>query len=504
MTTRSSLNLDKLRAMAGHPAHDNFFRGLVSSRLGSDRILDDELVDLIVGNQLLDDILDDLCNTPAGWAKINKAIEESFPEPIGPREADSDGAYERVCRLIWVAAVDDPRFNIVLKQALDDAKQPPPIVRGSGLSGVLGILDKIRAALTSGASKHSDATLAGSVLAALLAGALVPRAISDPAASAAPTTAATAQTANGSPTGVNSGVLHQLTTAVNSLNGNFAAQTSAVIALRESVLNQTEALNKLPQTYETLITNWQKQNFPDSSLTLNNSLTALENDVTQVKTVLASTNRDVKALQGQVDFAAKVKGTLDQIAYGIGPADQTASNPLPSLRKSSRGIADSLWASPQVASDSAFPSISKPLGSQATSATPPATAPTPTNGVSIAASLQTLAGIAKTEDNVYIRGLPIQSFVSKADSTEIFERATDGAPCTIRWHLESRAAENVTLSLFDKDCQTNPPQNPYKLVVDYKGKQVQGTKSEVSLDRIERTKWWSLFDKSAVLALYRK
>jgi hypothetical protein len=144
MTTRSSLKLDRLRAMAGHPAQDNFFRGLVSSRLGSDRILDDELVDLIVGNQLRDNILDDLCNTPAGWAKINKAIEESIFQPLNPAEADFDGGYERVCRLIWIAAVDDPRFNIVLKQAQDDAKLPAPIVRGSGLSGVLGILDKIR------------------------------------------------------------------------------------------------------------------------------------------------------------------------------------------------------------------------------------------------------------------------------------------------------------------------------------------------------------------------
>jgi hypothetical protein len=194
----------------------------------------------------------------------------------------------------------------------------------------------------------------------------------------------------------------------------------------------------------------------------------VESDVTQINDVLASTNRDVKTLQGQVNFAAEIKGTLDQMANGIGPADQKATEALPSLRKSSKGIADSLWASPQVAtSNPASPSKSKALGSQVTSATPTATASTSAVGVSVAASLQTLAGIAKTEDNAYVRGLPIQCVVSKADSTEIFERATDGAPCTIRWHLESRTADNVTLSVFDKDCQTNSPQNSYRLVVDH-------------------------------------
>jgi hypothetical protein len=494
-----SLDPENVRGSVRAAAQDNFFRGLVSSKLGSDRILDDELIDLIVGNPLLDDIFDDLCNSSSGLARIRRAVEESFPTPSGEGEIHEDEYHNAACRQVWTAAVDDPRFNIVLKQAQDEAKLALPVVRGSGLSGILGVLDKIRAALTSGASKHSDATLAGSVLAAILAGALVRPVISGSSA---------AQPSSPIPAPVNTEVLSQLTTALNSFNSNVAVQTVALNVLKENVLKQTEAINRLPQSYGNVITTWQKNNSENLYLKigdLNSSLNRVENDVTQINEVLASTNRDVKTLQGQVDFATKIKDALDQIAYGIGPADQKATDPLPSLRKSSKGIADSLWASPEVATgNSASSSIPKALGSQPTSAISTATGSTPANGSSVAASLQTLAGIAKTEDNAYIRGLPVQSVVSKEDSTEIFERATDGAPCTIRWHLESHTADDVTLSVFDKDCQSNPPQNPYKLVVDYKWKQVQGTKSEVRWDRTERTKWWSLFDKSAVLALYRK
>jgi len=122
----------------------------------------------IVSNPLLDDIFDDLCNSSSGSARIRKAVEESFPTSSEESEIPEDEYHNAACRQVWTAAVDDPRFNIVLKQAQDEARLPPPVVRGSGLSGMLGVLDKIRAALTSGASKHSDATLAGSVLAALL------------------------------------------------------------------------------------------------------------------------------------------------------------------------------------------------------------------------------------------------------------------------------------------------------------------------------------------------
>ena len=492
-----SFDAESVRGSVRAAAQDNFFRGLVSSKLGSDRIVDDELIDLIVSNPLLDDIFDDLCNLSSGSARIRKAVEESFSTSSEEGEIPEDEYHNAACRQVWMAAVDDPRFNIVLKQAQDEAKLPPPVVRGSGLSGILGILDKIRAALTSGASKHSDATLAGSVLAAILAGALVRPVISGSSSPQPPSLGS-------SP--VNTEVLRQLSSAVNSLDNNVAAQTVAVNVLKENVLKQTEAINKLPLTYGNVINNLQKNNLENSYVKfgdLNSSLNRVESDVTQINNVLASTNRDVKTLQGQVDFATKIKDTLNQIAYGIGPADQKATDPLPSLRRSSKGIADSLWASPQPG-NSASPSIPKTLDSQVTSAISTAAGSTPANGVSVAASLQTLAGIAKTEDNAYIRGLPVQSVVSKEDSTEIFERATDGVPCTIRWHLESHTADDVTLSIFDKDCQSNPPQNPYQLVVDSKWKQVQGTKTEVRWDRTERTKWWSLFDKSAVLALYRK
>jgi hypothetical protein len=170
------------------------------------------------------------------------------------------------------------------------------------------------------------------------------------------------------------------------------------------------------------------------------------------------------------------------------------------LRKSSKDIADALVAHPQPSTGNPT-SLPKQKSQSIQADTTASAAP---NGVSVASSLQTLAGIAETEEDEYLLSLPVQSVISKEDSTEIFERATDGAPCTIRWHLEARTASDVTLSVFDKDCQTSPPQNPYQLVIGYNWQQVQGTKSEVILARIERTKWWSLFDKSAVLAISRK
>jgi hypothetical protein len=246
-----SLDPENVRGSVRAAAQDNFFRGLVSSKLGSDRILDDELIDLIVGNPLLDDIFDDLCNSSSGLARIRRAVEESFPTPSGEGEIHEDEYHNAACRQVWTAAVDDPRFNIVLKQAQDEAKLALPVVRGSGLSGILGVLDKIRAALTSGASKHSDATLAGSVLAAILAGALVRPVISGSSA---------AQPSSPIPAPVNTEVLSQLTTALNSFNSNVAVQTVALNVLKENVLKQTEAINRLPQSYGNVITTWQKNN----------------------------------------------------------------------------------------------------------------------------------------------------------------------------------------------------------------------------------------------------
>lgn len=498
-----SFDAESVRGSVRAAAQDNFFRGLVSNKLGSDRIVDDELIDLIVSNPLLDDIFDDLCNLSSGSARIRKAVEESFSTSSEEGEIPEDEYHNAACRQVWMAAVDDPRFNIVLKQAQDEAKLPPPVVRGSGLSGILGILDKIRAALTSGTSKHSDATLAGSVMAALLGGALAQHYIAPP-----PT--GDAQVRNGgsiASNAVNSEVLKQLATAVTSLNDNVAAQTRYLTALNANLLDQTKAFNNMPKKYGDSITNLLERNSADSyskMAALNGSLTDVKTNVNQLRSDLDSTNGKVNTLTGQVDFAAEVKTTLEQIAYGIGPADQKATDPLPPLRKSSKDIADALWALPQDHTGTpTSPSIAKTQSSPATSA-PTFVSSTRFNEVSVGTSLQTLAGIAKTEDNAYIRGLPVQSVVSKEDSTEMFERATDGAPCTIRWHLESHTADDVTLSIFDKDCQSNPPQNPYQLVVDSKWKQVQGTKTEVRWDRTERTKWWSLFDKSAVLALYRK
>jgi hypothetical protein len=159
--------LPDVRALAESRIDNDYFRGLVSGKLGSEHRLDDddELLDLILENSLLDAIYDDLFNTPLGKARIASAVSNAFSAPGlgGPGLGD-------LCLLVWGLVVADPRFDVVLKQAIESSKAAPQTVRGSGTSKVAGVLEKIRSALASGAARHSNAVLAGSVMAGLLAG----------------------------------------------------------------------------------------------------------------------------------------------------------------------------------------------------------------------------------------------------------------------------------------------------------------------------------------------
>lgn len=488
-----SFDPHSVRSSVRAAAQDNFFRGLVSSKLGSDRILDDELIDLIVSNPLLDDIFDDLCNTTAGWARIQKAIGASFSnlEYRESVEISDDESQNAACRQVWMAAVDDPRFNLVLKQAQDEAKLPPPMVRGSGLSGVLGILEKIRAALTSGASKHSDATLAGSVLAAVLAGVLGAKVVLVANDAPKPSDPSTA--------------LSALTSAVNSLNSNASAQTTALLTMNDNILQQTNALNRLPKKYGTVIyNNLPEQRVQDLWLgigALEGSVAYLKKDVKQITTALDSTDRKVTAIEGQINFANEVKKSLDQIANGIGPAETETSDHkqegLPSLRKSSKDIADSLWMPPRVATTGVASSSTLNAAAAQAPAVTPAPAPSaPANPVSVAASLQTLAGIARTEDKAYLRDFQAEYRVSATESVASLERS-DGTPCTLWWNLTALTADSATVSIVDDNCGTGLK----SLKIGKDAMPVQKTNFKARFDRSERGLPW--FRKAAVLALSR-
>ncbi|RSL18006.1 hypothetical protein EDE15_3562 [Edaphobacter aggregans] len=154
----------EVRPWTDRAASDDYFRALVSEKLTSDRIPDDDLMDTIASNPLLVSIYDDLYKTPMGKAKITKAIQDSCPgysDSLAPYVAG---------RVVWAQAVDDPRFGLILKEALNELRIPPMRVRSSQAGRIAAILGKIRDALISAGGKHSNATLLASILAALLVG----------------------------------------------------------------------------------------------------------------------------------------------------------------------------------------------------------------------------------------------------------------------------------------------------------------------------------------------
>lgn len=158
--------LAEVRRLAEDSAQDPYFQGLVSSRLGNERKLseDDELLDLVAGSEWMQATFNDLFGTPLGQARIDKAVQDNF------KSRASDVTQHDLCRLVWELAAADPRFDLILKRALEEVKAPPEEVRGSPLSKIGTVIEKLRSALTSSAAKHSNAVLAGSVLAGLLAG----------------------------------------------------------------------------------------------------------------------------------------------------------------------------------------------------------------------------------------------------------------------------------------------------------------------------------------------
>lgn len=164
MPYRAASFMLEVRNLAMQGEQFSYFQGLVSRSLGKERRLDQDgdLLDLIGQSEQLQQILRELFDTPLGRARVEKAIAAIGDDP--------DLSVQDVSHLVWELAVGDPRFDLVIKQAIEDAKAPPQIVRGSALSRISGMVDKLRSALTSGAARHSNAVLAGSVAAGLLAG----------------------------------------------------------------------------------------------------------------------------------------------------------------------------------------------------------------------------------------------------------------------------------------------------------------------------------------------
>jgi hypothetical protein len=491
-----TIDYDEVRLLATDAAQNNFFRGLVSTRLGSDRILDDELVDLIATNQLLGEIFDEFCHTEAGRAKIKKAMTEIFPELPPPREGrDYEPVESDVCRLVWMQTVDDPRFDIVIKQALDDSKLPPPVVRGSGLSRITGLLDKIRAALTSGTTRHTDGVLAASIIAALLAGGAgghyatqVLNNVSVPAVKLSNDT---------------------ITPALDAIAKELSKQNlndQRMSELESRITQKDQTVSNLRQDFNTQYADLSKRIASPSSgqiQQVQSSLTNLTNSLTKTNENLNLTNNNVKQLRDQMSLAEQVKESLQQIADGIGPPKEKDSS-LPSLRASSQQIAVDLAPADDTSKDSTKDSHS------ATASLKPAPAGTSSSkitpaGSTIAASLKALESDAKTTEKTYLGIQPVAFFgefsISMTQSNAPLRRV-DGQSCQVTWTLISASTQSAEIALNSNNCQIGLPNNA-RIVLDHTRKRLPGTNLELSFERPDQTRFWPLSPKGAVIAVYQ-
>lgn len=504
------VDYDEVRCLVNDAAMSNFFRGLVSARLGSDRSVDDELIDLIVTNHLLSEVFDEFCSTEGGRAKIDKALGDIFsklratgegkeakdPKDSGDYKPDDNDA----CRVVWMQAVGDPRFDIILKEAIDDSKLPPRVVRGSGLSTIMGLLDKIRAGLTSGATKHTDAVLAASIIAALLAGGAgvkVFNSINAPSAT-------TADKAS----------IEAIARDLHTIAGELHTQDlhdQQITNLESQVTQRNEAITNLQQEF----------------LQLQTSVATLTNSLTETNSGLRLTNSNVNRVQGQVSVSEQLKDSLQQIAYGIGPP-QGKDNGLPSVRASLSTVKEPLQQiaygiGPPQEKDSGSPSLRASSQQIALDLAPAADASkhdppskTPTGGTTerlvanggagssassvpstIAASLKALENDVRTSDKSFFREFSIDATASDATL-----KKTDGQDCKVTWALISVSAQNATLQIKSNDCQIDLP-NDSTVVLDHTRTLFPGTNLEFTFERPDHIRLWPLAPKGAVVAVYQ-
>lgn len=116
---------------------DTYFQGLLSQRLGPDRQIDEELVILItedVAFQTLCKSYGSADESPDGIARrvLAKAqslsLDETSPHPWA----------------IWSAVLEDPRFDLVWKRALDELREPLPVIRHSPFERLLAFLSRLK------------------------------------------------------------------------------------------------------------------------------------------------------------------------------------------------------------------------------------------------------------------------------------------------------------------------------------------------------------------------
>jgi hypothetical protein len=264
------------------------------------------------------------------------------------------------------------------------------------LSRIMGLLDKIRAALTSGTTKHTDGILAASVIAALLAGGAgghyatqISNNVSVPAVKLSNDT---------------------ITPALDAIAQELRKQNlndQRMSEFESRITQKDQTVSNLRQEFNTQFATLSKGIISPSSAQIQQvqtSLTNLTNSLARANENLNLTNNNVKQLQDQISLVEKVKESLQQIADGIGPPKEKDGG-LPSLRASSQQIAVDLAPPEDTSKDSKKDSQinvahlkSASVGASGSSAThAPST---------IAESLKALESDAKTMEQTYLGNQP--------------------------------------------------------------------------------------------------
>jgi hypothetical protein len=134
----------------GPQGGDLYFQGLLSKKLGADQLLDEELPGLIVEDPEFQALLDSYANGDHGrilveatWLKLCSGGSVTTM-PAGTVQAKTADEWMRYA--LWATVLEDPRFDLVWKRAMEETKLPPVATRGSWLAAVLALLKNLQAA----------------------------------------------------------------------------------------------------------------------------------------------------------------------------------------------------------------------------------------------------------------------------------------------------------------------------------------------------------------------
>jgi hypothetical protein len=138
----------ELLRSGGPQGSDLYFQGLLSKKLGSDKLLDEDLPGLIMDDPEFQVLLDSYANgehgrvlVEAAWLKLSSGGSVATV-PAGMVQAKTADEWMRYA--LWATVLEDPRFDLVWKRAMEETKLPPVATRGSWLAAVLALLKSLQ------------------------------------------------------------------------------------------------------------------------------------------------------------------------------------------------------------------------------------------------------------------------------------------------------------------------------------------------------------------------